>query len=127
MPTENEDFLIAQQEAVSRMREMSRKANIKGNTHTMPPSPSFLKVGGVHSNDTLSKEKSEEVNREREDETAKSLIDNFLSGDIGGGIDSLLDKFKSDSDMLLILGLLLILYSEKSDKMLLLALLYILM
>lgn len=53
------------------------------------------------------------------------------SGKTSGDNNSLqipiLDKLLSDGDSVLILGLLLILMSEKADKMLLFALLYILM
>ncbi|MBQ8203562.1 MAG: hypothetical protein IJZ75_04715 [Clostridia bacterium] len=128
MSEQNRDFLREQQAALERMREMSRRATLGNTAHNMPPSPAFLKVGGVaQANDTPKKDELEGKNNDKDNSSGiKGFIDNLLSGngDLGKPI---FDKLGADPDMLLILGLLLILYSEKSDKMLLLALLYILM
>ncbi len=129
MPEQDKDFLLKQQAALERMREMNRRANINGGTHSMPPSPAFVKVGqAAKSNDTPTSPQSEEKISKREDRGAiKGFIDNLLSGNGGDLGKPIFDKIGADPDMLLILGLVLILHSEKSDRMLLLALLYILM
>ncbi len=129
MPEQDKDFLLKQQAALERMREMNRRANIKSGSRNMPPSPAFLKVGEVaKSNDTPTSPQSEEKNSKKEERGAiKGFIDNLLSGNGSDLGKPIFDKIGADPDMLLILGLLLILHSEKSDRMLLLALLYILM
>lgn len=109
------------------MREMSQRA--QNNNYDMPPSPIVKKVGeAANTNDTPKEREIKEGNSKKEEPKGiKGFIDNLLSGsgeDIGKPI---FDKLGADPDMLLILGLLLILHSEKSDRMLLLALLYILM
>ena len=60
---------------------------------------------------------------------AEKNEENFLFPARKGGLSSLpfLDLLGSDSDLPLIIGLLLILFSEKADKKLLFALIYIML
>ncbi len=125
MAEPNREFIQRQEEALAQMRRMQKAAQ-KGN-NTMPPSPAFLKVGeGSKPYDTPKPPISEEKTYENKSGGGiKGLAEGILSGG-GEFLDSFLGKIGADPDILLIIGLLLILESEKSDKLLLLALLYIL-
>lgn len=135
-----------QQRAIERMREMSQRVN-DSSPHTMPPSPPFVQVNGrrertakqnnfqMHEN-ALHANNAEYAdphaapfnanatttpdNKHYTNENSKSCT-SFLGIDL-----PILDRIKNEPDMTLILGILLILWSEKADKKLLLALLYIL-
>ncbi len=106
-------FLVEQQQAIERMREMSKRG-MGGQVHSMPPAPSFVKVGGVHNyaRDTVSEKNEKKVTKNN-----ASLFDFNIP---------FLDKIQSESDITIIIGILLLLWGEKSDKLLLLALLYLL-
>lgn len=115
---ENE-FKRQQQAAVERMREMNARANMGGNRYNMPPVPPFVKVQrneGINNrpvNPPL-KENKPTVNNK-----PKSFLEELNI--------PFLDNLTKDGDLTLIIGLLLILMSEKADKRLIFALIYILM
>lgn len=107
------DFKRQQQAAVEQMRRMNMRSS-KPNT---PPVPPFVKLNQPP-------QKKEPVQSTPEPpEPTKSSAPSFLEG-----LDlPFLDIFKKDGDVPLILGLLLLLMSEKADKRLLFALIYILL
>ncbi len=109
-----EEFMRQSEAAVRRMREINSRANIKSSPHKMPPTPPFVSSNAP---------KEQRVSNEEQIVQANAKKSGFNSG------FSLpfLEIFKTDSDMPIILGLLLLLMSEKCDKRLLFALLYILM
>ena len=110
----------------------------------MPPVPSFVKVpqngrngSGQHSgqNAADSRRGGNAQRQETRGNTGSSAASNTSAvqknGSSGGFLSGLdlpfLDIFSKDTDVALIIGLLLILMSEKADKKLLFALVYILM
>ena len=122
MPT-GDNFMFEQQRAVERMMEMNRRSKenqgAQAPTHNMPPAPAFVRL-----ND----------NPKYQDDgvTPREAPQSFLTAtkkepSKSGFSLPILDTLKIDRDTTLILGLLLILWSEKSDRYLLLALLYILL
>lgn len=102
-----EEFMRQSEAAVRRMRELNNRANIKSSPHKMPPTPPFVSSTAPEEQKVKERPKNNNLN------SGLSL--------------PFLDIFKNDSDMPIILGLLLLLMSEKCDKRLLFALLYILM
>ena len=117
--TQKENFMYEQQKAVERMMEMNRRSKPDGNSHNMPPAPSFVKL-------------NENASQFKDSNAPKNPPTTFLSeakkeSQQSGFNLPILDTLKIDRDTTLILGLLLILWSEKSDRYLLLALLYILL
>ncbi len=115
MAESNTDFMRMQQQAVERMREMSNRSTSAA-AHQMPPAPSFVKVENRH---TAQKTTNENAPLIPKNEPISTMHKN-------GNPFSLIQRLHTEPDMALIIGLLLILWSEKSDKRLLLALLYIL-
>ncbi len=97
-----QEFIIEQQKAIERMKKLAENSSKQGN---IPPVPHFVKT----------------ENRETSNENSAFPFD-LSSLNI-----PFLDKLKTDKDMGLILGLMLILLCENSDKLLLLALAYILL
>ena len=114
-----ENFMTQQQKAVERMMEMNRRSMKTQEGHTMPPAPSFVRLNENKNTDFSKGPKVEE----------KEAPTQFLNTAYKKSDFSLpfLKNLKIDRDTTLILGLLLILWSEKSDRYLLLALLYILL
>ena len=106
----NNDFMRRRQDAVERMREMSRKA-AESSAQPMPPMPPFVRL------------------QNRENQASPAANEKYLPHTRKGGLSSLpfLDMLNIDGDLPLIIGLLLILFSEKADKKLLFALIYILL
>ena len=119
----NDSFMTEQQRAVERMMEMNRRSRENredfGNGHNMPPAPSFVRLN----ENTQPPKKHSAPPREQE----KFLPEAKAQPPQSGFSLPILDSLKIDRDTTLILGLLLILWSEKSDRYLLLALLYILL
>lgn len=113
--TEN-DFMRQQQAAVERMREMNARAAKASGGSKMPPVPPFVRVPPQGINEI------KEENKKEENTEIKKASDSLFGADI-----PFLGKLFKDSDSTLILGLLLILMSEKADKKLLFALVYILL
>lgn len=93
----NRSFSQQQRDAINRMREMNSRST---NRQTPPPEP------------------------EKPPETRKNENENSL---FSGLSLPFLDNLKKDGDLTLILGILLLLLSEKADKRLLFALVYILL
>lgn len=130
---DEQEFLKAKKEAEERIRRMHERASIHGNAHAIPPVPGFVQFnnhpasvrGGA--NDSVSPmhsppaEGEEKEKKQFEKRVAISGTENRFSG----GLD--FSALMKDSDTTLILGLLLLLYSENADRLLLLALLYILL
>ena len=112
------DFMKQQQAAVERMREMNARAAKSTVAGNMPPVPPFVRV-------------PRQENAARTDGRAKTPPPPPPPPQ-NGGLQGLLDipflkNLTGSGDTALILGLLLILISEKADKKLLFALVYILL
>ncbi len=126
--TDNSEFLREQQRAVERMMEMHGRAAHSSN-HQMPPAPSFVRMpSSVRGRDAHNP-----PNPQKEDAENDALIPKSNShidkekNKSGFKLDfSFLDRIRTEKDLPLILGLLLILWSEKADRYLMTALLYIL-
>ena len=117
-----EEFFRQSEAAVKRMREMNMRSSVSQDKHKMPPAPSFVRVNS--SNNTA---KPKELIPDEKSENKENMMQGVkLQKNSGFGIP-FLDMLKKDTDMAVIIGLLLLLLSENGDKTLLLALLYILM
>lgn len=138
------EFIRQQQKAMERMREMSRHAQLNVDTHKMPPVPPFVRVPERKTQPHNSPNRTDHQQPVNHRHTAPPAGEQckppepvpvpcandqpgILSSLLGGLNLPFLDKLKIDSDMILIFGLLVILWSEHSDRRLLLALLYILL
>ena len=66
--TQKENFMYEQQKAVERMMEMNRRSKPDGNSHNMPPAPSFVKL-------------NENASQFKDSNTPKKL-DTALSSDV---------------------------------------------
>ena len=97
-----QEFIIEQQKAIERMKKLAQNSS---NSKNIPPVPHFVKT------------ESKEIPNEN----------SAFPFDLSSLNIPFLDKLKTDKDMGLILGLMLILLCENSDKLLLLALAYILL
>lgn len=117
----NDSFTKRQEEALQQMREMSRRAT--GGFHNMPPAPPFVKLPDRAQNSAEVTETPNQPSAAPSKAQKGDGITTFLSG----MNLPFLNNLKNDGDMALILGLLLILISEKSDRLLMLALVYILL
>lgn len=133
----NSEFLRQQQRAVERMMEMHGRANVEGSQHTMPPAPSFIRMPHNRSHQNTpppitdeeivsvqNNENKEEINpftQQKKENNAKKGAEGGLKLDL-----SILERIRTEKDLPLILGLLLILWSENADRYLMTALLYIL-
>lgn len=115
------------QAAVERMREMNSRAVPDNSDHPMPPFPSFVKLqnNGQNTNQRPKENSAPRYNTQNEIPTPPQPMKK--SRPTGGFDLPFLDFFTQDGDITLIVGLLLILMSEKSDKKLLFALIYILL
>lgn len=136
-----EEFLRTQNAAVREMRQMNSRTS-NGTSGNMPPIPSFVRVpnaqneprpqirAGIQTENQKPSTHTAEHNAKPENKQMRADADTN-SGKINtpfGGIRlPFLDNLKTDSDLTLIIGLLLILISEKADKKLIFALIYILM
>ena len=122
------DFMRRRQDAVERMREMSRKA-AESSAQPMPPMPPFVRLQNrenqVQSQGSAASQQSVQTGPQ----ASPASNEDSLPHTRKGGLSSLpfLDMLNIDSDLPLIIGLLLILFSEKADKKLLFALIYILL
>lgn len=122
------DFMRRRQDAVERMREMSRKA-AESSAQPMPPMPPFVRLQNrenqVQSQGSAASQQSVQTGSQ----ASPASNENYLPHTRKGGLSSLpfLDMLNIDGDLPLIIGLLLILFSEKADKKLLFALIYILL
>ena len=122
------DFMRRRQDAVERMREMSRKA-AESFAQPMPPMPPFVRLQNrenqVQSQGSAASQQSVQTGPQ----ASPASNEDSLPHTRKGGLSSLpfLDMLNIDGDLPLIIGLLLILFSEKADKKLLFALIYILL
>lgn len=122
------DFMRRQQDAVERMREMSRQA-VESSAQPMPPMPPFVRLQNrenqVQSQGSAASQQSVQTGPQ----ASPASNENYLPHTRKGGLSSMpfLDMLNIDGDLPLIIGLLLILFSEKADKKLLFALIYILL
>lgn len=137
------DFMRQQQAAVERMREMSSRAVPGGTNQPMPPVPPFVRLQNSGQNragnyrNTVPAARQNGAKQPSEPEKVKkndnlqnrNPSENVQNGNsLFAGLNlPFLDMFSKDSDAALIVGLLLILMSEKADKKLLFALIYILL
>lgn len=110
------DFMRQQQAAVERMREMSAKA-VRNDNRPMPPVPPFVKLQG----------RTEPAPAPAPEPRPIPESVSRPHREAGPLIPKLLESFKTDGDLPLILGLLLLLIGEGADKKLLFALIYILL
>ena len=125
---DNNDFLEQQRRAIERMNEMHLKQQIKTGGYKMPPTPPFVKVNNDFEKTTVVTElKNKDTSSDfKEPQEKPKNTKNFLPKQKGFSLP-LLTGGGFDTDISLILGLILILANEKADRKLLLALLYILM
>lgn len=104
----NEDI----QRAAERVREMYARSTIGGQNHKMPPSPDFVSIRNF---ETAQNEQTKEIfNKGKQ---AKNGILNLLN----------FKNLEMNSDITLILGILLLLTGESDDDLLIMALVYIMM
>lgn len=113
------DFLKSQQDAIARMREINSRS-VYNTPHKMPPVPSFVKT----QNTSRQQNPNNPPKTPPKTEAKANLTENSI---LPKGTFGFLDKIITDTDTTLIIGLLLILLSEKADKKLLFALIYILL
>ena len=138
---ENNEFIRQSKEAVEKMREMNSRAVGNSRGQNMPPVPPFVRLqsnsqGGAAGNPQRQRQNTAArqqpcrppqepaVTAEKKPEIKKDS--NQSSGILSGLNIPFLDMLAGDADVSLIIGLLLILMSEKADKKLLFALIYIL-
>ena len=122
------DFMRRRQDAVERMREMSRKA-AESSAQPMPPMPPFVRLQNRENQPQSQGSAASQQSVQTGPQASPASNEDSLSHTRKGGLSSLplLDMLNIDGDLPLILGLLLILFSEKADKKLLFALIYILL
>ncbi len=107
------EFYLKQQAAVEHMRQMNLRAQNKpAETFKKPPTSHSPNQQNTKSNDTLN--------------NSKVNIKNSETNNSGFNL-SFIESIFSDGDTTIIIGLLLLLMSEKADKLLLFALVYILL
>lgn len=135
---EDNEFARQSREAVEKMREMNSRA-VRNNTgQNMPPAPSFVRLQGNRQNTSPQRQRQstaahrtpappKETAAPKNSEPAAAKKDNSDLGFLSGLNIPFLDMLSRDADVSLIIGLLLILMSEKADKKLLFALIYILL
>lgn len=135
---DDNEFMRRQEEAVEKMREMNARAVKNGTGQNMPPVPPFVRLQGNRQNRTaqspqrqrqysaVNQPKNENaVSEKKEPQLPKT--ENKSAGFLSGLNIPFLDMLAGDADVSLIIGLMLILMSEKADKKLLFALVYILL
>ena len=127
---EDNEFARQSKEAVEKMREMSSRAAGNNRGQNMPPVPPFVRLQGNRQNTPPQRQRQNTPPTEtavpvNKPEAIKN--DNQSSGFLSGLNIPFLDMLSKDTDVSLIIGLLLILMSEKADKKLLFALVYILL
>lgn len=122
------DFMRRRQDAVERMREMSRKA-AESSAQPMPPMPPFVRLQNRENQVQSQGSAASQQSVQTSPQASPASNENSLPHTRKGGLSSLpfLDMLNIDGDLPLIIGLLLILFSEKADKKLLFALIYILL
>ena len=122
------DFMRRRQDAVERMREMSRKA-AESSAQPMPPMPPFVRLQNRENQAQSQGSAASQQSVQTGSQASPASNENYLPHTRKGGLSSLpfLDMLNIDDDLPLIIGLLLILFSEKADKKLLFALIYILL
>ena len=122
------DFMRRRQDAVERMREMSRKA-AESSAQPMPPMPPFVRLQNRENQAQSQGSAASQQSVQTGSQASPASNENYLPHTRKGGRSSLpfLDMLNIDGDLPLIIGLLLILFSEKADKKLLFALIYILL
>lgn len=122
------DFMRRQQDAVERMREMSRQA-VESSAQPMPPTPPFVRLQNRENQPQSQGSAASQQSVQTGSQASPASNENYLPHTRKGGLSSLpfLDMLNIDGDLPLIIGLLLILFSEKADKKLLFALIYILL
>lgn len=136
------DFMRQQQAAVERMKEMNARATPRSSGQPMPPAPQFVRLQnggnrqsgqprGGQRQETRASSAQQGTNRPTAPPEPRPQPGNPPEKQSGGLLSGLglpfLDRLSSEKDVSLILGLLLILLSEKADKKLLFALVYILL
>jgi len=108
------DFYLKQQAAVERMREMNMKAQTKNSAPSEKPPANQPQNQQPNTANNKNNAKIQNSNRN-------------IKADTGGLNIPFLETLFRDGDTTLIVGLLLLLMSEKGDKLLLFALVYILL
>lgn len=122
------DFMRRRQDAVERMREMSRQA-VESSAQPMPPTPPFVRLQSRGNQAQSQGSAASQQSVQTGSQASPASNEDSLPHTRKGGLSSLpfLDLLNIDGDLPLIIGLLLILFSEKADKKLLFALIYILL
>ena len=121
----DDEFIRQQQAAIERMNEMQRRSGLYNGRHSMPPTPDFIKL----QRDMRHKEEFSEQHeplKEPLEKNIEKIKPSIKHSSNQNTLNLPFNFLKTDKDITLILGLLLILLNEKADRKLLLALLYIL-
>lgn len=127
------EFRREQAAAAERMRRMYERSQVNSGGHTMPPTPDFVRVGAKDSGRVAPQmtPREEEKTKNAQPAAAQNSNEVYKKAPNGNGLPFFGDGFFADKlrepDTALILGLILLLFSENADRRLLFALLYILM
>ena len=138
---DNNEFMRQSKEAVEKMREMNARAVPSPSGQNMPPVPPFVRLqgnrqGGTAGNPQRQRQSPsarqprtppQETAAPNNNEPQVPQNENHGTGILSGLNIPFLDMLSRDADVSLIIGLMLILMSEKADKKLLFALVYILL
>lgn len=123
---EDNEFARQSKEAVEKMREMNSRAVGNKTKQNMPPVPPFVHVQSNRQN-TPPQNQRQNTAAPKMNKPETNKNENKNTGILSGLNIPFLDMLSGDADVSLIIGLLLILMSEKADKKLLFALIYILL
>ena len=122
------EFKKSQDEAVRRMMEMNSRSYEKREQGKIPPSPDFVRLRNSYDYNKPPLRQNEKTQTENKPFFENNNNREKVSAPANNGLNlPLLDSILKDGDSTLIIGLLLLLMSEKSDKILLFALVYILL
>ena len=121
----DDEFIRQQQAAIERMNEMQRRSGLYNGRHSMPPTPDFIKLQRDMRQKEEASERPESL-KETLEKNIEKIKPNTKRSSNQNTLNLPFNFLKTDKDITLILGLLLLLFNEKADRKLLLALLYIL-
>lgn len=122
-----DEFIRQQNAAVERMKEMNRRSVPGSSSQPMPPVPPFVRLQGSDSDNSENYFEKGFESKAQKNQSQKNTSKHKKGSSFLEELNlPFADIFLKESDISLIIGLLLILMSENSDKKLLFALIYIL-
>ena len=109
------------QRAAERVRELSRRSSVNGRPHPLPPTPDFVNVNR--------RQHSPAPETPANTATEKAVASPSKRGSAVNSLFKMINfkNLEIDSDVSLILGILLLLSSDNADEILSMALLYIML